>query len=173
MSARKNFTSRKNTGFGERSSQGGTRFYSKGGRVNIRRRGLPLFDRVSWYHTLLSMPRWKFWMSLLLTYASVNFLFALIYFAIGVNHLIGIHHDGGKWGEYLDAFFFSGGVPTGAVLDLARTPGLTMRVVPLDDVLRTMQARWPEPKGLKALSSRAISRCSFRPPNGPSCACPS
>ena len=43
----------------------------------------------------------------------------------------------------VDAFFFSGGVPTGAVLDLARTPGLTMRAVPLDDVLRTMQARWP------------------------------
>jgi len=43
----------------------------------------------------------------------------------------------------VDAFFFSGGVPTGAVLDLARTPGLTMRLVPMDDVLRTMQARWP------------------------------
>ena len=43
----------------------------------------------------------------------------------------------------IDAFFFSGGVPTGAVLDLARTPGLTMRVLPLDDVLRALQARYP------------------------------
>jgi len=41
----------------------------------------------------------------------------------------------------LDAFFWSGGVPTGALLDLARTPGLTMQLVPLDDVLPALNAR--------------------------------
>ena len=32
--------------------------------------------------------------------------------------------------DKIDAFFFSGGLPTGAILDLASTPGRTIKVVP-------------------------------------------
>ena len=35
----------------------------------------------------------------------------------------------------LDAFFWNGGVPTAAVLDLLHSPGLTASILPLDDVL--------------------------------------
>jgi TRAP transporter TAXI family solute receptor len=39
----------------------------------------------------------------------------------------------------IDAFFWSGGLPTGAVLDLATTPGMRIRIVPLDGLLPTLQ----------------------------------
>jgi len=39
----------------------------------------------------------------------------------------------------LDAFFWSGGLPTGAVLDLATTPGLRIRIIPLDGLIPTLQ----------------------------------
>jgi hypothetical protein len=35
----------------------------------------------------------------------------------------------------LDAFFWNGGLPTAAILDLVSTPGLTARILSLDDVL--------------------------------------
>ena len=39
----------------------------------------------------------------------------------------------------IDAFFWSGGVPTASVLDLASTSGLAWRLVPNDDVLDALQ----------------------------------
>ncbi len=39
----------------------------------------------------------------------------------------------------LDALFWSGGVPTAAILDLVNTPGVTSRLLPLDDVLPALQ----------------------------------
>ena len=39
----------------------------------------------------------------------------------------------------IDAFFWSGGVPTGAVLDLANTPGRTLKLLPNDDILPVLQ----------------------------------
>jgi len=42
----------------------------------------------------------------------------------------------------IDAFFWSGGVPTAAVLDLANTPGVSWRLVPNDAVLSSLQAQF-------------------------------
>lgn len=39
----------------------------------------------------------------------------------------------------IDAFFWSGGVPTAAVLDLAHTPGITIRMLSNSDVLAALQ----------------------------------
>jgi TRAP transporter TAXI family solute receptor len=39
----------------------------------------------------------------------------------------------------IDAFFWSGGLPTAALVDLAHTPGLSMRLLPNDDVLPALQ----------------------------------
>jgi TRAP transporter TAXI family solute receptor len=44
----------------------------------------------------------------------------------------------------LDAFFWSGGLPTAAVLDLINTAGIQARFIPLDDVLPALQKRWGE-----------------------------
>ena len=42
----------------------------------------------------------------------------------------------------IDAFFWSGGLPTAAVLDLANTPRLQMRLLSNEDVLPTLQQRY-------------------------------
>jgi TRAP transporter TAXI family solute receptor len=42
----------------------------------------------------------------------------------------------------LDAFFWSGGLPTAAVLDLAASPGIRIRLVPMDTLLPAMQRKW-------------------------------
>ncbi len=44
--------------------------------------------------------------------------------------------------DKIDAFFFSGGIPTGAILDLASTPGRTIKVVPNGETLDTLQAEY-------------------------------
>jgi uncharacterized protein len=42
----------------------------------------------------------------------------------------------------IDAFVWNSGLPAGAVLDLANTPGMKMRMLPTDGVLAEMQRRW-------------------------------
>lgn len=43
----------------------------------------------------------------------------------------------------LDAYFWAGGVPTGTVIDLAVSPGIRIRLVPLEGIVPTLQRRWP------------------------------
>lgn len=103
---KKNFTTELTTGFGERSTQSGGRYYRKNGKPNIVRKGINFFDQLSWYHTMLSMPRWKFWFWLIIPYIAVNAFFAFIYYNIGVEHLDGLKR-GSEWHNYIEAFFFS------------------------------------------------------------------
>ncbi len=94
------------TGFGSNAANYGGRFISKDGTSNIVKRGIPLFDQISWYHTLLNMPTWKFQMIIFLFFIMINFIFACIYFIIGVEHLNGItaYSEIEKFGQ---AYFFS------------------------------------------------------------------
>lgn len=46
--------------------------------------------------------------------------------------------------DKIDAFFWSGGLPTASVLDLASTAGLTAKLIPNDDVLPALQAEFGE-----------------------------
>ena len=57
--------------------------------------------------------------------------------SLGVSQSVDALKDG-----KIDAFFWSGGVPTAAVLDLANTPGASWRLVPNDDVLESLQSRF-------------------------------
>lgn len=99
-------TAQINTGFGINNSNYGGRFINKDGRPNIEKRGIRYFDRISWYHTMLQMPSWKFLLILFLFYTLLNLLFAIIYFAVGIEHLEGIIANtvAEKFGE---AYFFS------------------------------------------------------------------
>jgi TRAP transporter TAXI family solute receptor len=42
----------------------------------------------------------------------------------------------------VDAFFWNGGLPTASILDLVNTPGITARILPLDDVLPALQRQY-------------------------------
>lgn len=95
-----------NTGFGTNSSDYGGRFITKSGQANIKKTGIGFFDSISWFHTLLQMPRWKFFLLVVFFYVVINLFFALIYCWVGVENLGGIDATTplGKFGE---AYFFS------------------------------------------------------------------
>ena len=95
-----------NTGFGTNASDYGGRLLNKTGRPNVEIRGVSFLNRISWYHTMLSLPGWKFITIIISFYIIINFVFAGIYMLIGVEHLNGIDHlsDLGKFGA---AYFFS------------------------------------------------------------------
>jgi TRAP transporter TAXI family solute receptor len=60
--------------------------------------------------------------------------------SLGVSQSVDALKDG-----KIDAFFWSGGVPTAAVLDLASTPGMSWRLVPNDDVLDALRKTYGAP----------------------------
>lgn len=55
----------------------------------------------------------------------------------------------------VDAFFWNGGLPTGAILDLAHTQGVTARLLPLDGVLPALNAKYGEGLYFRALIPKA------------------
>ncbi|MGR3792216.1 MULTISPECIES: ion channel [Flavobacterium] len=102
----KKFTTDEHTGFGSDPENYGGRFVSKDGSANVVKKGIPLFDQISWFHTLLQLPIWKFHLIILAVFVIINFFFASIYYIIGVEHLNGISaiNELEKFGQ---AYFFS------------------------------------------------------------------
>lgn len=100
------FRAEDNTGFGTNASSYGGRFLNKDGSANVEKRGIPFFEQISWFHTLLRIPRWKFQFIILSVFVIVNLLFASLYYFIGIEHLNGIaaQSELEKFGQ---AFFFS------------------------------------------------------------------
>jgi inward rectifier potassium channel len=96
-----------NTGFGVNANNYGGRFVNKNGTANVEKRGMHLLHRISWYHTMIDMPIWRFMFILLFFYIGMNFLFALLYYAIGIENLNGIDSSGSKWVQFGQAYFFS------------------------------------------------------------------
>lgn len=94
------------TGFGTNAANYGGRFIDKNGQANIQKKGVHFLDRISWFHTLLDMPSWKFHTIIFAFFILINFVFALIYYFIGVEHLNGITATSEiqKFGQ---AYFFS------------------------------------------------------------------
>ena len=94
------------TGLSTNSAVSGGRFFTNKGTPNIQVKGMPFLERLNIYHALLSMPRWKFLLVIVIFFIGINFLFASIYLAIGLEHLNGLMANSltEKLGE---AFFFS------------------------------------------------------------------
>ena len=96
-----------NTGFGTNSSNYGGRFINKDGSANIQRRGLSFFERTSWYHTLIEMPKLKFFAIIVGFYIIINFIFACLYYLVGLEFLSGIDPNGTPLEQFGKAYFFS------------------------------------------------------------------
>ena len=95
-----------NTGFGSNTADYGGRFLNKDGSPNIEKRGISFFNRMSWYHTLLQMPLIKFLCLVGGFYIILNLIFAIIYYAIGIENLEGIKANNALE-EFGEAYFFS------------------------------------------------------------------
>jgi inward rectifier potassium channel len=95
-----------NTGFGVNASNNGGRLINKNGSSNLEKRGVSWLDKISWFHTMLSLPRWKFILIVILFFIFANLFFAFLYYIIGVENLNGISGttELEKFGQ---AYFFS------------------------------------------------------------------
>lgn len=92
-----------NSGFGSNASG---RFINRDGLPNVQRRGVNVFNRLSWYHTMLNLSSFRFISYLVIAYILINLIFAMIYYLIGVQHLTGIDKSD-PLNEFIDVFFFS------------------------------------------------------------------
>ena len=101
-------TSRLNndTGFGTTGNINGGRFINRDGTFNLRKVGWPIWRRYSIYHKLITMPLWRFVTSIFLFYIGINFIYTLIYLAIGANEFTGMISQAG-WKMYKELYFFS------------------------------------------------------------------
>ena len=99
-------TSQINTGFGVNADNYGGRFVKKDGNSNIEKRGLGLFERISWFHSMLTIKRWQFLVVIFFVFVSINLFFAIIYYIIGIDHLGGVVASS-KVRNFAEAFFFS------------------------------------------------------------------
>lgn len=94
------------TGFGTNAANYGGRFINRDGTFNLRKEGMPFLNRFSIYHSMLSMPRWKFIGLIVVFYALINLLYSIIYLMVGIDQLQGVIATT-MWGKFKEAFFFS------------------------------------------------------------------
>ena len=95
-----------NTGFGSNASNYGGRLLNKDGRPNIRKTGLGVFERFSWFHSMLSFSRIKFFLIIICFFIGINLFFTVIYYIAGTAHLAGMNTNS-TWERFSEAFFFS------------------------------------------------------------------
>ena len=95
-----------NTGFGANSNVEGGRLLNPDGTANLRKRGIPIWERISVYHTLIRMKSSHFIFFILLFYTTINLIFACLYFFIGIDHL-GVANPVNAFRQFMEAFFFS------------------------------------------------------------------
>ena len=95
-----------NTGFGTNGANYGGRLLNQDGTPNIEKRGIGYFARISWFHSMLSISGWQFFLVTLFFYITVNILFTIIYYFIGVEHLLGLRTNS-ESEKLMEAFFFS------------------------------------------------------------------
>ena len=95
-----------NTGFGSNAASYGGRFLNQDGTPNIEKKGIGFFARVSWFHSMLTISGWRFFLIILFFYIFVNLLFTLVYYFIGVEHLVGLKTSS-ESEKLIEAFFFS------------------------------------------------------------------
>ena len=95
-----------NTGFGINASNYGGRLLNKDGTPNIRKKGIGFLERFSWFHGMLALSRWKFFLVILASFIGINFLFTVIYYIAGTAHLAGMNTNSTAE-RFSEAFFFS------------------------------------------------------------------
>lgn len=92
-------------GFGERVGGRTKRLINKDGSFNSKRRGGQNGLR-NVYQNLLEMGNSSFFLVILLTYVCCSLLFALVFYFIGTEHLMGVRGDTSLSG-FMDCFYFS------------------------------------------------------------------
>ncbi|MEO8513605.1 MAG: ion channel [Ignavibacteria bacterium] len=83
------------------------RLLNKNGSFNSRRTGLPFWETFNFYHYLVGVSWIKFILFVFLGYTTLNMIFAVIFYLIGVDsHLLGVIATS-ELEKFYEAFFFS------------------------------------------------------------------
>ncbi len=91
-------------GLGEKYFQKTKRIINNDGTFNVTKRGAG-FNYKDIYQYLINISWTKFFLIVLSVYVSLNFVFAFLYYLVGVEDLAG--SAGNNLNNFLDAFFFS------------------------------------------------------------------
>lgn len=94
------------TGFGNNAADYGGRFVNRDGSFNLRKEGVPVWERYSIYHSMLNMPRWKFISVIVIFFLCINLLYTLIYLLIGMDQFTGMIGSS-AWQKIKEVYFFS------------------------------------------------------------------
>jgi inward rectifier potassium channel len=94
------------TGFGTSTTSVGGRFINKDGTFNMKKDGIPIWERFSVFHSMLNMPRWKFISIIIVFYLAVNLIFSMLYFIIGAQEFQGMIART-PWQKFKEIYFFS------------------------------------------------------------------
>jgi inward rectifier potassium channel len=154
-----------NTGFGVNTADYGGRYVNKDGQYNITRKGVGFLEQISWFHTMLALPRWKFLLLILLFFIVVNFLFACVYYFIGVEHLGGMVTNT-KLEQFAEAFFFSAQTfttvgygrinPTGFIASTAAALEALIGLLSFALVTGLLYGRFSKPRAYLKFSNNAL-----------------
>jgi inward rectifier potassium channel len=94
------------TGFGTNASDYGGRFINRDGTFNLRKEGMPFWERFSIYHSMLNLPRWKFIALVISFFLVINLLYTTIYLLIGTEQFTGLIAKT-NWEKVKEIYFFS------------------------------------------------------------------
>jgi Inward rectifier potassium channel C-terminal domain/Ion channel len=160
-----NASSDKNTGFGTNASSYGGRLINKDGSPNLKKTGVGIFEKYSWFHTMLTMRSMHFFLIILAFYIIVNLIFTAIYYLIGVEHLNGIAANTTTEKLY-EAFFFStqtfttvgyGRVsPTGFIINAVSSFQALIGLLSFAVATGLMYGRFSLPKAYIKFSEKAL-----------------
>ncbi len=92
-------------GFG--TQIGGKRNMNKDGTFNVERTGEPRFQNYEVFHQLITMSWVKFILLIVISYSTVNLLFAGIYYTIGTDKLSMDSAQMTEGQKFMEVFFFS------------------------------------------------------------------
>ena len=93
-------------GFGSRVEGRDQRLMNRDGSSNVRRKGLPYFQRFNVFRELIRMAWWKFFTILFSTYLVINLIFASLYYFTWPDSIGGMIYQS-EWEKFLEIFFFS------------------------------------------------------------------
>ena len=94
------------TGFDNSTGNMSGRILNKDGSSNIMKSGIPWYQRISLFHSLINMRWTSFLLLALLGFFLTNLVFAFIYFGYGIENL-GREASSNSVHDFLDCFFFS------------------------------------------------------------------
>ncbi|WP_221394033.1 ion channel [Dyadobacter sp. NIV53] len=155
-----------NTGFSPNSSAEGGRLTNKDGRINLRKTGIPFYERISVYHSLLRMSQLTFTATVFAIYTTINLFFAALYYTIGVDKLAGTTPVGSFIEDFLQAFFFSSQTlttvgyghisPVGFITNVVASLESFMGIMSFALVTGMFYARFSRPKAYILFSSHFL-----------------